>query len=270
MLWNLNTIIKKTQPTLGTIESAYGKVCGGRNGSRDRSARQNLAKRYLQTSGLAGRKRYVQENNDEVLVAKTDVGPTAAPPKKKRRALWIVLAVLGACMLFGLGAIAGGGAVYGLTRAHSRVYVRPLERWVFPRAMPNRDLPGLPERGVIGLQAGAMIVDVVPDGPADQAGLNEGDLLIAIDGVKIDETSDLAAMIAGYKPGDEVTIEVAGSGLRLGRGGREVAVVLGQNPDDKSKAYLGVTFVLTSEGGFRSDRGPFWFQRFSGEGLSDD
>jgi len=31
-----------------------------------------------------------------------------------------------------------------------------------------------------------------------------------------------------------------------------------------------VSFVPISEGGFRSDRGPFWFQRFSGEGLSDD
>jgi len=212
----------------------------------------------------------VQENNDEVLVAKTDVEPKSAPPKKKKRALWIVLAVLGACMLLGLGAIAGGGAVYGLTRARSRVYVRPLARWVFPREMPYRDLPALPERGIMGLQAGAMIVDVVPDGPADQAGLGEGDLLIAIDGTKIDESSDLAAMIAEYKPGDKVTIEVAGFGPRLGRGDREVTVVLGEHPEDKGKAYLGVTFVPISEGGIRSDRGSFWFQRYNDEGFSDD
>ena len=65
-----------------------------------------------------------------------------------------------------------------------------------------------PERGMMVLGSGAMIVDVVPDSPADRAGLSEGDLLVAIEGEEIDEKSDLAAMIAEHEPGAKVTIEV--------------------------------------------------------------
>jgi membrane-associated protease RseP (regulator of RpoE activity) len=211
----------------------------------------------------------VQENHDEVLVAKTETEPKAVSSKKSRRALWIVLAVLGACMLLGLGAIAGGGAVYGLTRARSRLYVRPSVRWALPRDMPHMDLPGMPQRGMMGLEAGAMIVDVVPDGPADQAGLSEGDLLVAIEDKEIGEKSDLAAMIAEYKPGDKVRLKVAEFGPRLGQESREVTVTLAEHPEDEGKAYLGVTFVSISDDGFHMDGGSFRFRGYDGEGLFD-
>lgn len=216
----------------------------------------------------------VQENNDEVLMAKADGAPDGEPgdegpltpskaPKKKRRAIWIVLAVLGGCLLFGLGAVAGGGAVFGLTRARSRLPMRPsVDRWVSPREMPHMDLPMRPGRGMMGLEAGALIVEVVPDSPADQAGLSEGDVVVAVEGKELDKESDLAAMIAEHKPGDQITIDVAEFGPRLDQEGREVTVTLTEHPEAAGKAYLGVTFVPTSDDDLGGGGRMYWFHEF--------
>jgi membrane-associated protease RseP (regulator of RpoE activity) len=221
----------------------------------------------------------VQENENQVLTAKTDPsadgdGPAAAPSskpaKKGRRALWIVLAVLGACLIFGLGAIAGGGVVFGLTRARSRVYVRPrVQMWGPHRELIPEDLPMRPGREWIGFSSGALIVEVVPDGPAEQAGLREGDILVALDGKELDADSDLAAMIAEYKPGDEVTVEVAEFGAQARKTSREVTVILSEHPEVEGKAYLGVTFMPLAgdEHGFGG--GMFRFEHFD-DGDGDD
>lgn len=217
----------------------------------------------------------MQESENQVLTAKAEgetatTAATPAPKKKGKRALWIVLAVLGACLLLGFGALVGGGAVYGLTRARSRTYVAPsVERWVLPREMPHRDLPGLPGRGMMVWGTGALIVEVVPDSPADQAGLSEGDLVVAFDGEALDAESDLAAQIAQHKPGDTVTLEVESLGSRLRQGSREMTVTLGEHPEDKGKAYLGVTFVPTADGELGPGRGMFWFQEFDGDGSCE-
>jgi S1-C subfamily serine protease len=66
---------------------------------------------------------------------------------------------------------------------------------------------------------GALVQDVVEDGPADKAGLRGGrttvrrrlaaggDLLVRVDGDEITRSEDIAAAIADNQPGDEVTVE---------------------------------------------------------------
>ena len=195
----------------------------------------------------------MQESENQVVTAKADQRsdgegtPPAVAAKKPKRVLWIVVAVLGACLVFGLGAIVGGGAALGLTRARSCESMRPSVRtWMLPREMPHQDFPMRPGRDLMGFQAGAMIVEVVPDSPAARAGLREGDILVALDGESLDGTGDLAAMIALHKPGDEVVVEVAEMGVRLGMESREVTVTLAEHPETAGKAYLGVTFVPSS------------------------
>lgn len=213
----------------------------------------------------------MEDSENQVLTAKAGEAPEAAPKKKSKRALWIVLAVLGACLIFGLGAVAGGGAVFGLSRARSRVLARPLvERWVSPRELPDMNLPVRPGRGMIGFGSGAMIVEVVPDGPADQAGLRQGDVVIVVEGQEIDDDNDLASVIDEYEPGDKVTIEVVEMGPRSGQGGREVTVILAEHPETKGKAYLGVTFVPMSPGGFGDEGGMFRFHEYGDDGPCDD
>ncbi len=102
--------------------------------------------------------------------------------------------------------------------------------------------PGMPD--VISLrvaQPGALITDVVPDGPADQAGLEAGDIVVAIDGQEITDETGLADLIAEHQPGDTVTLEVA----RPGEDPRDVTVKLGEHPDEEGKAYLGIQYAPT-------------------------
>ena len=87
---------------------------------------------------------------------------------------------------------------------------------------------------------GAAIVDVEPDSPADKAGLQEGDIVVAVDGQELDPEKTLADLIGAYDPGDVVTLEVR----RPGPDGKaeEVTVELSQHPEDEEKAYLGVRY----------------------------
>jgi len=53
---------------------------------------------------------------------------------------------------------------------------------------------------------GALVVGVVPNGPADDAGISTGDTLTAIDGVQVTSSSELGNSIRAHEPGDDVTI----------------------------------------------------------------
>jgi len=53
---------------------------------------------------------------------------------------------------------------------------------------------------------------VAPGSPADAAGLVENDIILEIDGQKIDENSPLAKEIAKHQPGDEVNLKVLSKG----------------------------------------------------------
>lgn len=99
---------------------------------------------------------------------------------------------------------------------------------------------GLPEATTIHVGApGAIIVEVMPDSPAEQAGLREGDVIVALDGQKPGAESALADIIADYEPGDTVTLEIERSGEET----REVTVELGEHPEKEGMAYLGVRYL---------------------------
>lgn len=94
---------------------------------------------------------------------------------------------------------------------------------------------------------GALITDVVADSPAEQAGLAVGDVITAVNGKELGETADLAAAIGEYKPGDEITLEIAKPDAGDERS--EVTVTLGENTDQAGKALLGVRYHPTASFG---------------------
>jgi hypothetical protein len=49
---------------------------------------------------------------------------------------------------------------------------------------------------------------ITPGSPADKAGLKEGDIILEIDGIKINETNDLSRLISAAHVGDKVTLKV--------------------------------------------------------------
>jgi len=109
----------------------------------------------------------------------------------------------------------------------------------FPDILPP-DLPEMPGFGEESLN-GAWIREIVPDSPAEAAGLQPDDLIIAVDGVTVDENHLLEALIGQKRPGDRVEITYV-------REGEEdtLSVRLGEHPDDPERPYLGVYFVAVS------------------------
>ncbi len=54
--------------------------------------------------------------------------------------------------------------------------------------------------------SGALVQQVTKGGPADQAGLQQGDVIWAVDGVHVTQGGDLQQLIAEHQPGDVVDI----------------------------------------------------------------
>jgi S1-C subfamily serine protease len=55
---------------------------------------------------------------------------------------------------------------------------------------------------------GALVVQVVANGPAQKAGIREGDVIVAFDGTQVSSSDDLGAAILERDPGDRVQVSV--------------------------------------------------------------
>ena len=86
------------------------------------------------------------------------------------------------------------------------------------------------ENGFLGIsgqdptlgRAGALVIEVVPNSPADQSGLEPGDLIINVDGSPILGMSELAARVRLTSPKTEISLGVLRNGNEI-----SIAVVLG-------------------------------------------
>ena len=94
--------------------------------------------------------------------------------------------------------------------------------------------PGLAATEDLGVDSGALIGTadgsgqaVFPGSPAEAAGLQSGDIIVAVDGEQLTADTDLPTLILPHAPGDTITLRV----LR-DNSAREVEVTLGELPDD--------------------------------------
>ncbi len=73
---------------------------------------------------------------------------------------------------------------------------------------------------------GALVAGVVPESPAERAGIRTGDVIVGINGNEIERVKDLIRLVAGARPEDEVHLE-------LWRGGETLAldVVIGESKE---------------------------------------
>ncbi|GAB4337769.1 MAG: hypothetical protein Kow00117_19630 [Phototrophicales bacterium] len=58
------------------------------------------------------------------------------------------------------------------------------------------------------MDEGALITDVLPDSPAEAAGLMVGDIIQAVDGDVVDAERTLSDRLYAYEEGDTVTLDV--------------------------------------------------------------
>jgi S1-C subfamily serine protease len=87
----------------------------------------------------------------------------------------------------------------------------------------------LPERlaAALGLagDAGVIVLGVEPGGPADRGGLLVGDVLVALDGAPVRDTSDVVALLGPDRVGTTIAARVVRAGAL-----QEVALVVGARP----------------------------------------
>jgi serine protease Do len=88
----------------------------------------------------------------------------------------------------------------------------------------------------LGLEqsGGAVVGEVVPDGPSREAGLQAGDVIVSVDGQAIENSTQLRNRIAGTKPDTRVALKVLRGNDQL-----NVDVTLGELPSEpgaKAKA----------------------------------
>ena len=67
---------------------------------------------------------------------------------------------------------------------------------------------------------------VIPGSPADKAGIVENDIILDVDGVKLDDTNDLADVIRSKKIGQNITMTILHKGVQ-----KDVQVTLAAAPD---------------------------------------
>jgi S1-C subfamily serine protease len=99
-------------------------------------------------------------------------------------------------------------------------------------AVPALKQGGVVERAWLGVStsdepsgAGAVIRGVVAGGPADEAGLRPGDVIVGIAGDDVRDPGDVGAQVNARDPGEEVQVRV-----RRDDEEREIVVRLGERP----------------------------------------
>jgi serine protease DegQ len=72
---------------------------------------------------------------------------------------------------------------------------------------------------------GALLVRLMPGGPADKSGLRAGDVVVSVDGKRVTDTRDLVNATTAVKPGNKSQFSVIRDGNKL-----DVAVEVGRRP----------------------------------------
>jgi S1-C subfamily serine protease len=154
-----------------------------------------------------------------------------------------------------LGIHSGEGTIPGIV---GRAPFEPYEKFVFPHGPgPIIVKPGLKDPGLIeprldwlpeDVEQALILGQVLPDSPAGEAGLQEGDFITALDGKPVGRPEAFTKAIQAYKPGEQVTLTIYRQGEEKSQ---EIQVTLAEHPDEAGKSYLGIKLA----GFFQRDRG---------------
>ena len=104
-----------------------------------------------------------------------------------------------------------------------------------------------------GIPSGAYVDSVEADSPAEQAGVQAKDIIIALGEQKIGSFSDLARILRSFSPGDETTVTIYRSGKEL-----TLNIILGEKPRDNAVSSAEDGSEMPSEGSFQE-----WFDYFN-------
>ncbi len=108
-----------------------------------------------------------------------------------------------------------------VTRGYLGVYIQPL----------TRDLAK--EFGLPPDTTGALVGGVTRNSPAEKAGVQEGDVIVSLNGKKVTESHSLQLSVAEMSPGTKVTLGILQAQPGQKPAERQVAVTLGELPAEK-------------------------------------
>lgn len=93
---------------------------------------------------------------------------------------------------------------------------------------------------------GALVADVTEGGPAAQAGVKRGDIIVELNGNKIEEMSDLPKLVADYTPGTNTKLKVIRDGkekalnIKLGELPEQGTQLSSRASDEDTEQSLGI------------------------------
>lgn len=83
--------------------------------------------------------------------------------------------------------------------------------------------PDLKEAFNLDSDHGIVVKMVIPDSPADKAGLKQGDIILMLDKQRLINADDLVAYVQDHKPGDKLDVRVSRQGVE-----KDIEVQLGE------------------------------------------
>jgi serine protease Do len=107
---------------------------------------------------------------------------------------------------------------------------------------------------------GALVGDMEKGGPAEKAGIREGDVILSVAGTRVDRAQDLPRIVARYAPGATVVVEVSRRGsterldVELGRLEEPQPREPREAPSGESRSTFGLELKDGEDGGARVER----------------
>jgi serine protease DegQ len=100
-------------------------------------------------------------------------------------------------------------------------------RYPFLGVTPQAVTPQIAERLDLGTDEGVIVQSLVPGGPADDAGIEAGDVIVGLAGQEVRSVEDFLVELREHDPGEEVAVEVVRDGER-----QSFDVRLSERPED--------------------------------------
>jgi S1-C subfamily serine protease len=117
-------------------------------------------------------------------------------------------------------------AIDSARAAIDRAVSEPLQATAYLGVSTRGVTPDLAFQMGLRADSGAVVLATLPNGPAEDVGIRQGDVIVEVDGQTISVAEDLGAVLDGLDPGDEVEVRLIGPDGEE----RAVTVRLGTKP----------------------------------------